>query len=1332
MSATDYREDTGSGQPDKHEASVETLRHVMSTNPDGAESESRLREIASALPDTALFNLSVIDGVWNIEYISPSIELITGIPAVEIASDFNTFIRDFLYPTDAQQFVAIVNQAIARQTDWTFEGRFIIHGSEQAHPDDTLQTGWWRISAAPTLASDTVVIYNGVITNITASKRNEDQIRERSREIETVALVGAELAHHLNEQDLLWSIANLTRDSFEHYHVQIYVYEESSHQLVLAAGSTEIGTRLVSQGHSIPLSKADSLVARAGRTHQVVVANNARSDPDFMPNPLLPETRSEIAIPLIVTDELIGVLDIQDDKINAFTDMRVQSRALLANQISVAVQNARSFSAAVRARREINQIFNASDDMIAAASADGYLLTFNPVWEKLLGYTRTELSLTAFQEFVHAEDRETVNKAVAQAKDQQPVSEFESRLVTASGGTVWASWKLSFNPDVRQIYLTLRDITESRQTEQDLLIRQVALETSSASVSIVDMLQPERPIIYVNEAFLKSTGYSAEEVIGKNPRFLQRDDRDQPSLGTLRNAMKNGIPATAIVRNYRKNGELFYNEITLSPVRAVGDKVTHFVSLSNDITSRMISDQERDRQVSIINTSRDFIAIMDFDGQLIYVNPSGLEMVGYSRAEELAGRSFAVLQSAEDFASLRRYGFASALAEGEWRGENRLRKRDGSAIPVEQTVFVVRNPNGTPKELATIISDISARKDIEHQIEFSQLRAELVASVSTALAQSENEEAILGAVAAMGEVYGASLSVLAYADDLGIGDTEDVVFHVSAVRSNDDTSATDVLQIFPVIAEATYPLLDFILKHPEENLVIADITQDSRLTDEVRKQLSSANVQATILIPLMGSGQWQGYVGLNWTTSQTFPAELIEVLDSVRSPLSATVASRRAYVAEEAARTISEERAVELAAVAQVSTQVSGSLDVDKLLLQVTNLVKEQFELYHAHIYLLDEEAEQLVLAAGAGEAGIQMKQRNHAISLNSEVSIVAQTARSREGRIINDVRKYSGFLPNPLLPDTRSEMSVPMIVRNKLIGVLDVQSDEKDHFTEEDLQVKAILATQISIAVENARAFTKLEERAQKEHETAEQLRELDRLKSQFLANMSHELRTPLNSIIGYAEVLLDGVDGELSDDAVEDVTAIYDSGRHLLSIINEVLDLAKIEAGQMQLDLRELSLSEVIHEVVRTGQVLVKNKQVKLTAQEDSDMPLVMGDQVRMKQIIMNLVSNAVKFTENGSVTVRYGRLNDTSVYVKIADTGIGIAQEKLPLIFERFSQVDGSSTRRAGGTGLGLTITQQLVRMHGGEIDVDSMLGQGSTFTLVLPVKPVEKIKEAGSVE
>jgi signal transduction histidine kinase len=331
----------------------------------------------------------------------------------------------------------------------------------------------------------------------------------------------------------------------------------------------------------------------------------------------------------------------------------------------------------------------------------------------------------------------------------------------------------------------------------------------------------------------------------------------------------------------------------------------------------------------------------------------------------------------------------------------------------------------------------------------------------------------------------------------------------------------------------------------------------------------------------------------------------------------------------------------------------------------------------------------------------------------------VARAARKREGVIVNDITLSPDFLPNPLLPDTRSEMAVPLIVGNRLVGVLDVQSDHPDRFTATDVRVMTTLADQIAVAVENARAY-------QRQAETAERLREVDRLKSEFLANMSHELRTPLNSIIGYSEVLLDGIDGDLSEDAVEDVKAIHSSGQHLLYIINDILDLAKIEARQMQLDRQEVELAQFAQEVIHAAEILVKNKPVELRLEQAANIPTIYADPVRLRQIIWNILSNAVKFTEQGTVTVQLDMANDEMAAVRVTDTGIGIRNEDLPLVFDQFRQVDGSSTRRAGGTGLGLTITRQLVQLHGGEIHAESSLGTGSTFWFTMPVYSSEKVQ------
>jgi signal transduction histidine kinase len=189
---------------------------------------------------------------------------------------------------------------------------------------------------------------------------------------------------------------------------------------------------------------------------------------------------------------------------------------------------------------------------------------------------------------------------------------------------------------------------------------------------------------------------------------------------------------------------------------------------------------------------------------------------------------------------------------------------------------------------------------------------------------------------------------------------------------------------------------------------------------------------------------------------------------------------------------------------------------------------------------------------------------------------------------------------------------------------------------------------------------------------------------------------------------------------EAQEDVEAIYGSGKHLLHLINEILDMAKIEAGQMNLMLKDMDLAELIQEVVHDQQILVKDKDVQMLAVEETPLPIVYGDRVRLKQVLLNLLSNAIKFTEHGSITIRYGLEDPQTIRVAVEDTGPGMAQEHLELIFERFRQVDGSTTRRAGGTGLGLAITRQLVQMHGGDINVTSQEGVGSIFSFTLPVR------------
>lgn len=402
----------------------------------------------------------------------------------------------------------------------------------------------------------------------------------------------------------------------------------------------------------------------------------------------------------------------------------------------------------------------------------------------------------------------------------------------------------------------------------------------------------------------------------------------------------------------------------------------------------------------------------------------------------------------------------------------------------------------------------------------------------------------------------------------------------------------------------------------------------------------------------------------------------------------------------------------QLQAAAELAEQINAILDVDQLLTETVSQLQHRFNLYHVHIYLLHKRQNSLIMHRGSGEIGRKLHQMQHSIAYDQPRSLVARAAREQKGIVVHDVHQEPTFLPNPLLPDTRSECALPLISGKKVLGVLDVQDKQSQRFSKSDLHVLNTLAGQIATALQNARLFNQVQK-------TADQLRQMDRLKSEFLASMSHELRTPLNSIIGYSEIMLMGINGPLNEENTEDIQAILNSGRHLLNLINDILDLAKIEAGRMALDIDEVNIYALLNDIQVSHNPLIKKKSVRFIIDVDEKLPNIEADPLRLKQVLTNLVTNAIKFTDEGHIYLR-GRHENGWVSISIEDEGIGISSEDLSTIFEQFRQVDGSSTRRAEGTGLGLTITSHLVDLHGGKIDVESTLGAGSTFIVRLPVQ------------
>jgi signal transduction histidine kinase len=346
-----------------------------------------------------------------------------------------------------------------------------------------------------------------------------------------------------------------------------------------------------------------------------------------------------------------------------------------------------------------------------------------------------------------------------------------------------------------------------------------------------------------------------------------------------------------------------------------------------------------------------------------------------------------------------------------------------------------------------------------------------------------------------------------------------------------------------------------------------------------------------------------------------------------------------------------------------------------------------------------------------------------HALGMKLHRGMISGRA-ALEGRVIHipDVLADPEFTlrDTPKLAGFRTALGVPLMREGKPIGGIFLTRPSVDPFTEQQINLVTTFADQAVIAIENVRLFDEIQDKSR-------QLAEASQHKSQFLANMSHELRTPLNAILGYTELIADGVYGEMPEKALGVLKRLEANGKHLLGLINDVLDLSKIEAGQLTLDLAEYSLQDIAQTVYNAVEPLAADKKLAFKVEVAPNLPPGRGDERRLTQVLLNLVGNAIKFTDAGEVAIKVAVANG-AFGVAVRDTGPGISVADQAKLFQEFQQADNSITRKKGGTGLGLAISKHIIEMHGGRIWFESAVGQGSTFAFTLPVRVERQVETA----
>jgi GAF domain-containing protein/DNA-binding response OmpR family regulator len=535
----------------------------------------------------------------------------------------------------------------------------------------------------------------------------------------------------------------------------------------------------------------------------------------------------------------------------------------------------------------------------------------------------------------------------------------------------------------------------------------------------------------------------------------------------------------------------------------------------------------------------------------------------------------------------------------------------------------------------------------------------------------------------------------------------------AVLRASTGSAGQQLLSINHKLQKGSASVIGQVTERGEP--VIALDTADARVVHRPNPYLP--NTRSEMAIPLKLKGRVVGALDVQSNLPNAFDDDDVSVLTTLAAQIS--VAIDNAQLFDQARR-----RATEMSFLFSVTTAAAAAESLSEALQSIAHELRESLDALSVGLYLPQAYTDgmeniyyvmQPVALSGSDQPISELSE----VRLDTSRNVIAVAANQRRPILLGNLAHEPNYLP--VAAEARSAAIVPLAVGGQLIGLITMEGAQVNAFNEDTLTLLLTLAGTLSAIVQNQQLLETVQQ-------TNEQLRELDRLKTDFLANMSHELRTPLNSIIGFSRVILKGIDGPLTEMQEQDLSTIYNSGQHLLNLINDILDQAKIAAGKMDLEIDYFDLKAEIDRVRSIGIGLVKDKPIDIYVDIEPNLPKAYGDGFRTRQVMLNLISNAAKFTREGSITISVYKTRDQAtgrlmLRVDVADTGIGIAEKDLPLLFEAFRQVDSSLTRTVGGTGLGLPIAKSLIEMQGGQMFVQSQVGVGSTFSILIPTEPMD---------
>ncbi len=980
-------------------------------------------------------------------------------------------------------------------------------------------------------------------------------------------------------------------------------------------------------------------------------------------------------------------------------------------------------------------------DPVKIVNENGFTLYVNPAFEAIFGYTLQEMRVKPADDLYDSADREKAGR-YADLVEQGKGGEFELAVVTRDGirvDTLLNSAPIVIEGKRLGTITIYRDITGRKQLEHHNQVLSAAVENSDEAIALTDS---GGYVTFLNTAAERLFGYTVDELPGRSlwplvsPSFGHHKAREI-FVQTIRNGSWKGE-----VLNRKKDGTEYYISLSTSSIRASNGSIIALVGICEDITDKKWEEKRKEtayRVAQLAFTSRTVSELADSAVALLtellgaplaalyFYDENGmtLELLAQRNAQT-NNPDIPVLQRLESdpetnairAARLCKMVYTRLLGEteySEFEGEPFFRESKG----------LISLPLVSSGELVGVLQYVSvaAPGNIKYE-------ADLAEAAAIELAAGIQRLRLGGKVAEQADqlekIFASAAEGIALVDKIG-----------RIVLMNEGGKRTFGIGQIPEVGFSDFAErlgmhnLDGTHLQEDQNPVRLAALQgkDIRNSELLIKRNGLERILSVSASPLIDRGhEVNGAVVI-----------FSDITDQKRNELAIKKQNRR------------------LSVINRMALAVKDALDVFEILNKSLTRLLEFEEIAAAAVYILNEATGNLNLASSMGFGSAFTKNEDiKSIPLADDLlfgamklgvpQVVREFTNKAEPHELFDALKRE---------TTSSAVIVPILGTRKIHGVLLAASKEKMELTVSDTEFFMMISRVLGGAVENAFLYSDIVEKSNELEDSNEQLRmskiwveeanaqlvqanqqleEASRLKSQFLANMSHELRTPLNSIIGFTNLVLTDDLQPPSGEQKEGLEIVLRNARNLLTLINDILDLSKIEAGRITVSPEEFDIETVVNDAIATVIPLLGDKPVELIGEIDEGLPALYSDPARIKQVVLNLLSNAAKFTDEGHIKIIVKLMEGNFISLAVEDTGSGIPADYLEVVFEEFRQVDGSNTRKHGGTGLGLAISRKLARMLGGDLTLRSEVGKGSTFTLTLPTvyRQPEKQKAPGNKE